>query len=539
MQQQSLEPQSGMTVDFLLGVLRHRWWQAVAGFVVVWAAITAIIWLIPPKYRSQATILIESQQVPSQYVVPNVTQDLQQRLDTLTQQILSRTRLLRIIDTFKLYPKDRTRLDNDALVDTMRKDIQIQLVVPTMGGGSSRRNDLTGFTIAYLGPTPALAQQVTAELTSAFIEQNIKSREQRAVDTTEFLQNQLDQSAKTVAEQEAKLRDFKSRYLGELPEQLQSNLTILSGLQARRQSESEAVNRAEQQQLYLESMINQYRTMAAASGQTQADLAADAVVPPALEQHLTEMQNALTQMSARYTPLHPDIIRLKEEIARTEQLKQSIISAAKKGTKPPEEGAAPAASQSNAPLVQMSMQLRAVQFDMAIRRKNLKDLDAQIGIYQARLNQTPVREQELSGLERDHQQSVANYNSLLSKKQQSELATNLEKRQQGEQFNLVDPPSLPKQADWPKRFKLSLIAIAAGLAVALGLIGLIEMSHLKIYGEEQLNKLAPIDVLVSVPPLWTAQEKRRLRRLGVLRAVTACVLVLLVPLGTVYSYFKG
>ncbi len=518
------QEENNLPLEHIWAVVRHRRWWLIFALVGCWGLLTAASWFIPPQYKSEAVVLIERQQVPSQYVVPNVTVDLQQRLDTITQQVLSRPRLLHIIDTYHLYAKQRSSRDNDAIVDVMRKDIGIELVTPQ---GARGRNDLTGFRISYFGPTAQVAQQVTGELTSLFIEQNLHSREQASVETTAFLQNQLDQAGKDLAEQETKLRVFKSRYLGQLPEQLQSNLQILSGLQARLQAESDALSRAQQQQLYLDSLMAQYKGMWAGS-------AADGSSPPALEQRLVELRNQLSQLSAKYTERHPDVLRIKDEIASTEGLKRKIEDELKN-----KASDATADLKGGQSMAQISSQLKASEFEIANRKREIKDLQAQIGQYQSRLNQTPVREQELAGIVRDHDQSLANYNSLLNKKLQSELATNLEKRQQGEQFSVIDPPTLPKIPDFPNRFKFSLIGIFVGLALGAGLIITAEFLRPLIYSEDQLKSLVKVSLVVSVPGLWTAREEEARRRRMWLQAIAATLLLALVPVGTLLTYLQG
>src|SRR5208283_358639 len=192
--------------------------------------------------------------VPEKYVVSNVDADIQQQLDSISQQILSRTRLLRIIDSLGLYAKDRKRVSDDDLVEKMRKDIEIELV-----RGDDRK--LSAFNIYYLSRDPRTAQLATADLANLFITENLEQRQQRSENTTSFLEDQLEQARQKLAAQEAKMRVFKDQHLGELPTQTQSNLQILAGLQSQVQANQDSLNRAKQQNTYLESLIDQYRAM--------------------------------------------------------------------------------------------------------------------------------------------------------------------------------------------------------------------------------------------------------------------------------------
>ena len=530
---QNSQEEKGLPIAQYWTILCNRRWWLILALVGVWGSVTAVSWFLPPKYQSQALVLVEQQQVPKTYVEPNVTVDVRQRLDTMTQQILSRTRLTSIISTYHLYSNKQNSLDPDALVDLMRKDIDIQLVVSPGG----KRDELTGFTISYTGATAALAQQVTGQLTSLFIEENLRSREQQAVDTTAFLQNQLDQAAKDLATQEQRLRDFKTHNLGELPEQLQSNLQILGGLQGRLQAATDALSRAQQQGLYLQSLQSQYRgldSVATAGGDTSLS-------PAALDARLTQLRQELAQLLSKYTERHPDVVRVKEDIASTEQLKKKIEAEMKAQSSDPKASA----TVSGAPNTQMTAgmqiasQLKANEFEIANRRKEIKDIESQISQYQSRLNLTPVREQELAGIVRDHEQSLANYTSLLAKKQQSELATNLEKRQQGEQFRVIDPASLPIAPSFPNRLKFSLAGIAAGLALGLGLVVLRELVDTRIYTEQMVKSLTRAPVLTTVPGLWTIGEHRRQHQSEWLQRIAATVLLALIPVGTLLAFLHG
>src|SRR5215469_8236248 len=207
-------------------VRRRRWWLILPVFAI-WAMVWGISWFLPAYYKSETLILVEQQKIPEQYVVSNVAGDLQDRLQSMTQQIMSRTRLLRIIDQFNLYGGSR-RLTPEQIVERMRKDIEIQLVQ-----APGHKDDLSAFRVSYSSRDPRIAQQVTNELTSLFIEDNLETRRQQSQSTTGFLDSQMQEARQKLSDQEERVRDFKSHYLGELPTQMQSNVQILTGLQAR------------------------------------------------------------------------------------------------------------------------------------------------------------------------------------------------------------------------------------------------------------------------------------------------------------------
>ena len=371
----------------------------------------------------ETLILVEQQKVPEQYVVSNVAADLQERLQSMTQQIVSRTRLLHIVDQLNLYPKQRGHLSTDELVEMMRKDIQIELVQ------SPSKRELTAFKIAYLAANPTVAQQVTNQLSSLFIEENLTL--QQAENTTDFLDSQLNDARQGLSAQEQRVKDFKIQHLGELPTQVESNVQILSGLQMRVQQETEALAHAKQQSVYLESLLSQYRSTRSEIG---AGNPTSSQTPPALDRNWPVSRAQLADLSAHYTDRHPDVRKLKEQIAKAEKIKQQMQ--ADLASPPSEQNAASAYgdTQSLSPMVELQSQLKVNKLEIENRQRSIQQIQSQIEQYQARLNTAPLREQQLTDLTRDYDQSRKNYEGLLAKRDQSEMATNLEKRQQGQQF---------------------------------------------------------------------------------------------------------
>lgn len=506
--------------------VRRRWWIIVP-FVLGWAAVLAATWIIPPRYRSEALILVQQQQVSSTYVQPNVTMDLASRMNTLTEQIMSRTRLLEIATKFNLAPNAK---DQDQIADALRKDINIDLQTSKTSG----RPDLSAFKLSYVNKNPQLAQSVTSELTSLFIDTSIKRSADASQQTTRFLQSQLDLARKDLDDQEAKLKQFKSQYLGELPEQLQSNLQILTGLQARLQSATDRLNTAEQQRVYLESLQSQYKN--AARQVASADMP---VTPASVDQQLEKLHQELASLQAKYTDKHPDVIRVKGEIASAEALKAKLekqIAAAPDSTRKP----SPSELQAQAPMMQIDSQLKSIELEIKNDKAEVASINSQIAQYQSRLNLTPMREQQLAGIIRDHDQSQKNYDELLKKVQQSGLASDLESQQQGEQFKLIDPPNLPLKPYFPDRMKMALAGLGVGLALGLAFAGIVEFIDLHVFTESQVKSIVGATVMVvGVPALWTPSETYRQKRSAWVQAAVACVLLLAVCSITAFTIIRG
>src|SRR6202035_1646572 len=305
--------------------------------------------------------------MPRDYVTPNVNDNLQERMQSITQQILSRTRLLQIIDQLSLYADAHSQPSPDQKVDRMRKDIDIELV-------RDNRNQITAFNVSYSSRDPRIAQQVTSELTNLFINENLEVRQQQSEDTTSFLQSQLETARKTLSAQEEKIREFKGQHVGELPAQVGSNLQILAGLQSQLQNEEDALNTAKQQRVYLETLVNQYRSL---QGTPKTAGGTATVGLPAIDAELEKLRAQLTDLSSHYTDRHPDVRKLKEQIAETEKTRDRIIADLKaKASTPPDPNAEsnpPDMRDASSPLVQLQGQLQSNHVEVANRERSLVD----------------------------------------------------------------------------------------------------------------------------------------------------------------------
>ena len=519
-------------------VASRRWWIILAACGTVLAT-NGVLSLLPNHYNSEATLLVVQQQVPERYVVSTTSTGIADALQAMTQEVLSRTRLLGIIEEFHLYPKERKRLAPEEVMDLMRKNIDI---LPM--NASPERRDFNAFKISFTADNPHLAQEVTSRLTSLFIEENLKTREDQARNTTNFLSAQLEIVQKKLTEQEARLRDYKMQHLGELPEQQPGNLAILSGMQTQLQNTTANLSRAQQQHVYLESQISAFRGLAARG----------AVVPGASDMGKTvtplqAAQNELAKLKAdrdalleRYTSQNPDVIRVEREIAKKETHVKALKDAKTPAAATPQTAAA-AAENANADddpaVAQLKSQLEANRMDIDSLTKDEKRLKETVAEYQSRLNSTPVREQQLSEVLRNYDLLKQNYADLLSKQQQSQLATNLEKQQEGQQFRLVDPPSLPTVPASPKRMKMSLGGAAGGIFLGLALAFLMDMKNAAYHTEQELSNQFKLPIVLGVPLLLTQREERKRAWTRSFEWVAASVLVLAVFAAEFYVYKLG
>lgn len=535
-----LQDQKSQGIEEYWSIVRRHRWLILLSIFVCWATVWGIGWLLPATYQSEALILVEQQQVSSELVPPNVSVSLQDRLQSMAQQVLSRTQLQGIIDRFHLYSKHSNLLaifESTDPVDQMRKDISVTPVeVP------GRNGDLTAFKIDYTGPTPELAQEVNSELTSAFLDQNMKSQQQLSQSTTSFFDTQLADARAKLEEQGAKVRAFKAQHVGELPDQLESNVQILSGVQNQLEGTQRALDRAQQQKLYLESIVQQYQSV-----QTDLGNGDSAETPPALDKELKNLRMQLAAERAQYTDNYPDVVALKDQIAKTEKLKKQIEDEivtnqkAGKTSKDSVTSMAGADFQNGAPtpMMQIESQLKANQLEIKGYEKQEKALEGRVAEYQARLNMMPATEQALADISRGYNESQKNYDSLLAKQSQSQLATNLANNQQGQQFRLLDPAQLPDKPASPNHILLSLGGLILGIAVGVGLTALFELTDARVRNEEDLEGLVAARVLVGIPRISTPKEDLDRIRMRWMGRAAAVVVVLLIVVGNIYAFYKG
>jgi polysaccharide biosynthesis transport protein len=406
----------------------------------------------------------------------------------------------------------------------MRKDIEIELVRDGVGS-------VNAFNVSYTARDPRAAQQVTSQLTDLFISENLEGRQRQSEDTTKFLEEQLATARLSMEEQEEKIRQFKGQHVGELPAQVGSNLQILSGLQSQLRNEEEALNSSKQQRVYLQSLISQYRGSRMAGHQ---DGGPDGFA--AIDQELDRLKAQLADLNSHYTERHPDVRKLKDQVARMQRMRDQLAAQ----TQAAATDASPGDNSAQSPmLAQLQSQLQSNQIEIGNRERSVADLRSRVNEYQGRLNQEPVREQQLADLTRGYDQSKATYDDLLKKKNESAMATSMELLQQGERFRVLDPPSLPSKPSFPNRLKFCGIGLAVGLALGIFVAGVFEMIDDRLYSEKEIKKLLPVPVTCEIPIVQTAaEEKAQGRAAWRLWAATAVVIVAILA-GSALSYLRG
>jgi protein tyrosine kinase modulator len=469
--------------DYAAIFRRHR--RTLILLAILGPALGYLLCLVLPKeYTSQTVVLVKQPVVPTSYVTDISSGDVKQQLTTLQEQILSRSRLESMIDKLGLFPKERAQQASmEGLVDRLRKKI---VVTPVKPMAESNSTQLPGFIIKVTDRNPALAQKLCNEVAAVFMQENQRVKHDEASGTTEFLTKKLEDAKAKLDDQDSKLAAFKSRYAGALPDEQQANLSLLAGLNTQLDAATQALNRAQQDKSFTESMLAQQ------TGSQSAD-------NPSAEKQLEEMQGQLSSFLTKYTEDHPDVIRLRQSIA---DLKQKMASS---------QGTTSASSASTAgvgtPEVQ---QLRAQvhQYDSIIKEKTAqqRDVQRQIALYQSRVQVSPNVEEQYKLLTRDHESAQNFYNDLAKKRSESSMMGDMNHQAETAEFRILDAANLPEGPSFPNPMYFTLGGLAVGLALGIGMMALSEVRDKTLRTEEDVEFFLQLPTLANIPSVESARR---------------------------------
>lgn len=530
------DPEISDLIERSIALLIRRRWVVLGTMCATALGTITLLFQLPKRYTSEATIFAVQQRVPERYVVATATSDLGQALEGMVQEVMSRPQLLAIINELGLYPNERQGSDPEHLIQLMRRDVTVEPIERKLG-----RGEVNAFKVSFVGDTPKMAQAVAQRLTTLFIEQNLRTRADQATTTTEFLREQLESAKQDLLQQEQRLRDFKMQYLGELPEQQQSNLGILGGLQAQVDNVMAARTHAQQQCLYLESLMNEYQRRSRRSTTTALSSTGQIITPlQSAEIDLNRLQTERKALLASYTRNHPDVLRKDQEIELQKTFVETLKTAKMtvSNVQQPSREDSPA-SEEDIVVAQLRSQLQANRLEVDNLVKKESTLRTAIDQYHSRLNLTPVREQQLTSMQRDYELLRQHYADLSKKEQESQLATDLEKRQEGQQFRLADPPNLPTVPSSPKQVKISAMGILGGLVLGCAFAFLAEMRNSSFRSENDVRRRFDLPLVLGVPLLFTPAEQRTRSQKAALEWLAGSTLILIVALAEIYVWRRG
>jgi succinoglycan biosynthesis transport protein ExoP len=458
-----------------------------------------VVFLLPDHYKASTTILVDPQKVPEHYVTPTVSSDPAQRLNTITDQVLSSTRLQQIIEELQLYPGLRGKLSREEIIDAMRKNV----VVKVKQGASA---ELSSFTIEYEGTRPQEVARVANQLAASFIEWNVRNRAQQAEDTTQFLEAQLKSAKQNLEAQERNVSAFKMQHLGEMPEQQTANLQEVSQLQTQLQVNAEALNRLDMERTLLMHGVDPAALSSTSRG------AAPLTERGRLEADRLQLKQQLRDMERRYTAAHPAV---RDAATRLQQVEEQIK------TLPPD----PVVSEDSQDTSPAAVRLQLIDREAKRLTAEQARITSQITAYRGKIEAVPVREQQMAELDRNYSITKEHYQSLLDKTFYAGMAADLERKQQAEHFTILDAAQVPERPFKPKRLLMLAAAFLAALAFSIGLAWVKDSMDSSLKVERQLQAMLPANVplLTAIPNLPDSATRRHALRFAVLATLVTLI----------------
>jgi len=532
--------------DFLSVVLMRS--KFIVTAILICVLVGAVLFVVTPKkYQSTTTILIIPQRVPESYVHSTVSLRIEDRLASMRQQIMSRTRLLALIEELKLFDRKADKRADDELVEQVRKQIELQI----------RGND--SFVLSFTHESRQLAMLTTSKMASFFIDENLRIREQQAVGTSDFLESQLQDMKNKLETQENIVKQYRTRYMGELPQQLEANIATLNRWQDQFRSVSDAIRSTEDRKIFYESQLISLQkpqkpgpqtilTSTERSGERSVEAPVTSTGDQDLIREFRSKQARLAELSAKYTENYPEIITLKRDLNRLEKniiamgSSQVNVAESRQGTASPsanvvEQLRDPAygielqryqqeAQRYEQEERRLSNEIKSSQLELVSLRKKIKDVEKNISAFQEKIDSAPKREQELYSINRDYENLKTSYNDMLRKKLDAQVSANLEKQQKGAQFQIVDPPNLPEIPVSPSGKVFLMATILLSCLVGLGGAFVMEFLDKTIKGKEYFVKHFNIPVLVGLPMLPDPVVLRKKRTNNLVFILSSFLLVL-------------
>ena len=517
-----MEQEKSLTIRDYLDIIARRKWFVIIPFIASIFISYGVYKYLPKVYKTTTLILVQPQRVPEAYVRPTISETVSVRLNTISQEILSRTRLERVIQELNLYPDFRRKAPMEEVVENMRKSINIEVQVRSRDDRSQNT-----FSLSYEGEDPRTVMLVTNKLASLFIEENLKVRELQAESTSDFIAKELHSMENQLKKKDQAIRGFKERNMGNLPQQLDANLRILERLQQQLQTTNETIKTAEDRAFILQGQIEQLKRSSTTQvgspgtrreqGQESEGIREETMPEDPLVTQLNNLKRDLGIAQSKYTESHPDVVDFKKKIAGIEPRVEKILKeqeikkearlkelkARQERLRISTEGQLVVTTDPTTQrlLEQYTTQLNETQLEAKRLRAETKNIKDQIVLYQRRIEETPKREEELALVTRDYELLKTNYQSLLDKKIQSQMAENLERKQQGEQFKVLDPARMPERPIRPDRNRLLLIGSAIGLICGFGLAWFRETWNQKFHTEAEVEGFLGIPVIAVIPNL--------------------------------------
>jgi polysaccharide chain length determinant protein (PEP-CTERM system associated) len=493
-----------LNLQLIVKIIQRRKYYLLVPFIFINIAAILTALLLPPKYRSSSTILVEEQEIPVEYVMTTVTSYVDKRLQEIKQKILSSVKLKEIIDKYALYREDIDKRTVEEIIDNMRDDINVELIsADVIDKRTGRPTQATiAFTLTYQGKNnPEKVHQVTSVLTSLFLEENIKSRERQVVEASSFFEEEKNKIEVEMQNLEVTLSKFKNDHINELPEILNINIQDIRIIN----NEIDKLN--EKMKLLKKDEANINEQLASVSSQLRED------------DRVNNIKLEINKLRSQYTDEYPPIISLKNEIEKIE--KQKLIDKSNKTTNPA--------------FANLNGQLQSVQSEIASTKNQIELYEKRKYVLTSYINATPFVEQEYRKILIDRDSLKSKYDDLMKKYMEAKVAQGLEKEQKGERFTLIDPPRIPEKPFKPNRLAIVLIGFVLATGAGIGASALVEMTDDTIRSTQSIKNMFDIPILGTVPLLLSEKDFTQKNR-GRMK-IAAMAAFLLVALLFLFHFF--
>lgn len=502
-----------LTLNDYLSIIRRRATHMGVAFAVILGAAVAVAVGIPPVYQSTGTILVESQQIPTDFVQASGTSLADERIEVIKQRVMTRENLLRIIDKYKFFANGGGPLTSSEKIDEMRNQIVIELLSANVKGNRKGQTTIA-FKLSFQHRNPEIAYRVANELVTLFLDENVKSRTERASETTEFLTQEADKLKVELENLENQLATYKQRHGNALPEHMQLRMNMAS----RTESEIKDVERdykaAQEELRFLEVELSAARSGLA----SRAASASSASAAPSPAQELNNLKTEYAKLLAAYKEAHPDVRALKRKIEALEAAGPAPVPvSADKGN----------SEAINLDVARVQAKIAAANSRINSLAAQSRSLRAKLGAYESEIIRTPQVERGLITLMRDHENAQKKYEEIRAKQMSAQITENLEQENKAERFSLLEPPLMPDAPIKPDRMKIMLVGLFVAMGGSGGMAFLLESMNQRIRGAGALALLMRQRPLVSIPYITTQYEIVRRRR-RTWMAVIAVVLAILV-----------
>ena len=554
-----------------LAVLRRRKAQLIIPAVLIFLVAVGFAYGLPPIYQATATILIEQQEIPQDLVKSTITSYASEQIQLITKRVMTRENLLGIIKKYNLYPEERNAKDTSEIVSRMAKDIDIKMInadVEDPGSGRSGRATIA-FDITFDSRDPRAALTVVKDLVRLYLSENTRIRTQKATQTTDFLGEEANRLNKQIQDLEAKLAAYKEKNVGKMPELMQMNMALLQSSERDLEATRRDIASLEERKVYLESQLAQLQpnTGDSPAGQLRKlqlqYLSESAIYEPnhpdlvrlrrqiaALRQQVglnddtsdlqaqyLKVKSELDAAKQKYSDQHPEVIKLKKTLAA---LSEELNTAKEKS----DNSAIPDIKPDNPAYVSTQTQLEEAKISLKAAEEKSRRLQEKMAMYQSRLEQMPKIEQDVTGLKRSYDNAVAKYNDIKQKQLQARVAQQLEEENRGERFSLLEPPYVPSTPDKPNRIGILLLGIVLSFGGGITFASLSEYLDQTVRGAKSIMTLVGAPLLAAIPYIKNKEDARRKRNrivfvcgssVGLLALGLVLVHIFIMPLDALWS----